>query len=234
MKETERKVLAEIQGLGVPVQILANKADRLQPDERAAVLAHVREGLAAVGLRSQAEPLAFSARLSLKGRLGDADALAASGWPEVEALLSERIVDASEALRERALRRRARGVADELAAAAAGARGAGPRGGARGPRAARGAGSRPRRASAASGRRSPGATDQAIEPGARRRSRADLQARSASCPRSASAATPACASTCASASSPASPTRSWPSSSRGASSRAPRAAARARPRCAPC
>jgi cellulose synthase operon protein C len=119
MKETERQVLAEIQALGMPVQILANKADRLKPDERAAVLAHVREGLAAVGLRSQAEPLAFSARLSLKGRLGDAAALAASGWPEVEALISEHIVDASEALRERALRRRAGRVAGDLAAASA-------------------------------------------------------------------------------------------------------------------
>jgi GTP-binding protein EngB required for normal cell division len=118
MKETERKVLAEIQDLGVPVQILANKADRLKPEERAAVLAHVREGLRAVGLRSQAEPVAFSARLSLKGRLGDEAALAASGWPEVEALFATRIVDASEGLRERALRRRARKVASELAAEA--------------------------------------------------------------------------------------------------------------------
>jgi cellulose synthase operon protein C len=119
MKETERKVLAEIQGLGVPVQILANKADRLKPDERVAVLAHIHEGLAAVGLVSQAEPLLFSARLSLKGRLGDAAALADSGWPEVEALISERIVDESEALRERALRRRAQRVSGELTAAAA-------------------------------------------------------------------------------------------------------------------
>lgn len=119
MKETERKVLAEIQGLGVPVQILVNKADRLKPGDREAVLAHVRESLAAVGLSSHAEPLAFSARLSLKGRLGDADALGASGWPEVEALLSERIVDESDALRERALRRRALRIADEIARAAA-------------------------------------------------------------------------------------------------------------------
>ncbi len=119
MKETERKVLAEIQGLGVPVQILANKADRLKPDERAAVLTHIHEGLLAVGLSSQAEPLLFSARLSLKGRLGDAEALIASGWTEVEALVSTHIVDASEALRERALRRRARVIAGDLAAAAA-------------------------------------------------------------------------------------------------------------------
>jgi GTP-binding protein EngB required for normal cell division len=119
MKETERKVLAEIQGLGVPVQILANKVDRLKVEDRAAVLAHIQQSLAAVGLRSHADPVAFSARLSLKGRLGDEAALAASGWPEVEALLTGQIVDESDRLRERALRRKAGRVADELAAAAA-------------------------------------------------------------------------------------------------------------------
>jgi len=118
MKETERKVLAEIQGLGVPVQILANKADRLKPDERAAVLEHIRASLAQVGLVSHAAPLSFSAKLSLKGRMGDAAALAASGWPEVEALIAGEIVDRSEALRETALRRKAARVAVELAAAA--------------------------------------------------------------------------------------------------------------------
>jgi cellulose synthase operon protein C len=114
MKETERRVLAEIQGLGVPVQILANKADRLKPHEQDAVLAHVRESLAAVGLTSYAEPLAFSAKKALRGKLGDAEALATSGWPAVEAFLSERIVDESDALRERALRRRAGRIALEL------------------------------------------------------------------------------------------------------------------------
>ncbi len=173
MKETERKVLAEIQGLGVPVQILANKADRLKPDERAAVLAHIRDGLAAVGLRSQGEPLLFSARLSLKGRLGDADALAASGWPEVEDLIATRIVDASEALRERALRRRAHRLADELGAAAA-ARAAQDREEARAARARRTAwleaAARLRRERTAVAQ----AADQAIEP-ARTVLKADLK-----------------------------------------------------------
>ena len=118
MKETERKVLAEIQGLGVPVQILANKADRLKPQEREAVLTHISESLAQVGLVSHAAPLAFSARLSLKGRMGDEAALAASGWPEVEALIASEIVDRSDALREAALRRKAARVAVDLAAAA--------------------------------------------------------------------------------------------------------------------
>lgn len=119
MKESERKVLAEIHGLGVPVQILVNKADRLKAEERGTVLAHVHESLAAVGLSSYADPIAFSARLSLRGRMGDAAALAASGWPEVEALIADHIVDRRDALRERALRRRALRIAGEIAAEAA-------------------------------------------------------------------------------------------------------------------
>ncbi|WP_437282524.1 dynamin family protein [Sorangium sp. So ce375] len=115
MKESERRVLSEISALGVPVQILANKADRLKPDALETVLAHVRDSLAASSIASLTPPIAFSARLSLKGRLGDEAALAASGWAEVEALFAEQIVDASDALRERALRRKAGRVAAELA-----------------------------------------------------------------------------------------------------------------------
>ncbi|WP_437878646.1 dynamin family protein [Sorangium sp. So ce513] len=118
MKESERRVLSEISALGVPVQILANKADRLKPDALETVLAHVRDSLAASAIASLAPPIAFSARLSLKGRLGDEAALAASGWAEVEALFAEQIVDASDALRERALRRKAGRIAAELAQAA--------------------------------------------------------------------------------------------------------------------
>jgi GTPase SAR1 family protein len=115
MKETERRVLAEVRDLGVPVQILANKADRLQAADRERMLEHVRDSLAGAGITSLTPPIAFSARLSLRGRLGDEAALAASGWAEVEALLSERIVDTSSALREGALRRRALRIAVEQA-----------------------------------------------------------------------------------------------------------------------
>ena len=118
MKESERRVLSEIQALGVPVQILANKADRLKPDALAVVLDHVRQSLAETPITSLAPPIAFSARLSLRGRLGDEAALAASGWGEVEALFDEQIVDASDALRERALRRKAARIAAALAALA--------------------------------------------------------------------------------------------------------------------
>jgi GTP-binding protein EngB required for normal cell division len=118
LKDSERNVLKEIQGLGVPVQMLANKADRLSASELDVVLAHITSGLAEAGLPSYAPPIAFSARLSLKGRLGDDDALARSNWAAVEAFVSEKIVDASEALRERALRRKARRLAEDLAKAA--------------------------------------------------------------------------------------------------------------------
>ncbi|MDI1478766.1 dynamin family protein [Polyangium sp. y55x31] len=119
MKESERRVLSEIKDLGVPVQILVNKADRLAPDDLARVLVHVQKSLEETGIGSYAPPLAFSARLSLKGKLGDAAALEASGWAGVEALFAERIVDRSAELRERALRRRALRIARELASVAA-------------------------------------------------------------------------------------------------------------------
>lgn len=114
MKESERAVLSEICALGVPVQILVNKADRLSAGDLEIVLGHIRESLEATKIGSYSAPIAFSARLSLKGRLGDEAALAASGWAAVEALFTERIVDSSDALREKALRRKARRIADEL------------------------------------------------------------------------------------------------------------------------
>src|SRR5262249_23189548 len=118
LKETERRVLAEIRALGVPVQILANKADRLAPEALEKVLQHIRTSLDEVGIASYTPPIAFSARLSLAGRLGDDAALALSRWGDVEALLSEKIVDSSESLRERALRRKALRVARALGDAA--------------------------------------------------------------------------------------------------------------------
>lgn len=118
MKDTERRVLSEIKGLGVPIQILINKADRLTPNELTHVQDHVVAGLAETGIGSYTPPIAFSARLSLRGRLGDTDALSASGFAGVEALFSEHIVDRSSALRETALRRKALRIASELAAVA--------------------------------------------------------------------------------------------------------------------
>lgn len=114
LKDSERRILAEAQALGVPVQVLVNKADRLAEPDRERVLEHVTRGLAESGIHSLGAPVLFSARLALSGRMGDPSALEKSGFSAVEALLAERIVDASETLRERSFRRRALAVARAL------------------------------------------------------------------------------------------------------------------------
>lgn len=114
LKESERAVLADATALGLPVQLLVNKADRLSLADVEAALAHVENGLAEAGLASYAPPIAFSARQALAGRLGDAEALERSGFAAVERLVMGRIVDESGALRERALRRRAATIARAL------------------------------------------------------------------------------------------------------------------------
>ncbi|MCC6525104.1 MAG: dynamin family protein [Polyangiaceae bacterium] len=131
LKETERAVMSEIAALGVPVQVVLNKSDRLEPGDLERVTAYVTSALATAGLASYRPPLALSARLALAGRLGDADALGRSGWEPFERLLGREIVDRADGLRERALRRKAAALAGELAgdaerraAAGAAARGA--------------------------------------------------------------------------------------------------------------
>jgi hypothetical protein len=61
----------------------------------------------------------LSAKKALAGKLGDAAALEQSGWAAVQALLDERIVARADELKERALRRRAAGIAQALASQAA-------------------------------------------------------------------------------------------------------------------
>lgn len=119
MKQTERKVLEDAKRSKIPVQMLANKADRLGEADLAKVMELVERSLAEVGLTSFCPPLALSARKALAGKLGDAEALAASGWRAVEALLEEQIVGRSEELKERALRRRALLIVSRLATRAA-------------------------------------------------------------------------------------------------------------------
>jgi GTP-binding protein EngB required for normal cell division len=121
LKESERAVLAEIQDAGLPLVVLVNKVDRLdpeKPEQLAAALEHVQSGLSAAGLSVEAAPIAFSARLALSARTGDSSALSRSGWSEVESLLERVLVDRSDLLRERVLRRRARGIAARLGSAA--------------------------------------------------------------------------------------------------------------------
>lgn len=113
LKQSERRILEEAKSARLPVQILVNKADRLKPDDLAHVMKTVGESLGETGLESWSMPIALSARLALQGRLGDAEALAKSGWDHVQKLLDEQIVGRSDELKERGLRRRAaRLVAD--------------------------------------------------------------------------------------------------------------------------
>jgi GTP-binding protein EngB required for normal cell division len=116
MKQTERAVLEEAQRAKVPLQMLLNKADRLGPEAMTRVMVAVTQALSETRIESWGPPLALSAKLALAGKLGDPAALASSGWPAVERLLGEQIVDRSAALKERAVRRRAARLVTELTA----------------------------------------------------------------------------------------------------------------------
>ena len=107
LKRTERVVLEEARAQKLPVQILVNKADRLSPDDLGKVMALVSTSLEEIGVRSWSPPLALSARLALRGKLGDPRALEASGWESVAKLFDHEFLARSEELKERALRRRA-------------------------------------------------------------------------------------------------------------------------------
>lgn len=119
MKQSEREVLEEAKRAKLPLQMLVNKADRLDATGLSRVMGAVDEALAETGLPSLASPLALSAKRALAGRLGDAAALADSGWAAVQSLLDERIVARAPELKERALRRRASRIVARLASQAA-------------------------------------------------------------------------------------------------------------------
>ncbi len=115
LKASEAAILKRVAALGLPILVLLNKLDRLAAADVEAVVRHTSEGLVEIGVEPAAGPLPFSAKLALKGRLGDADALGQSRWTEVEQMLSRVVVDRADSLRERALRRRAATVARDLA-----------------------------------------------------------------------------------------------------------------------
>ncbi|MCL2778021.1 MAG: dynamin family protein [Polyangiaceae bacterium] len=118
LKQSERLILEEAKAQKLPVQILVNKADRLDRAELSHVMHSVAASLDAVGLRSWSPPIALSARLALKGKLGDAASLEQSGWAAVQVLLDEQIIGRSSELKERGQRRRAARVTGELEARA--------------------------------------------------------------------------------------------------------------------
>jgi cellulose synthase operon protein C len=122
LKESERQVLGEVQTAGLPLVVLVNKLDRLdpeRPEQLTQALEHVQRGLENAGVSVEAPPIAFSARLALSARTGDATALERSRWSDVEQLLERVLVDRSDLLRERVLRRRAQRIAARLSAVAA-------------------------------------------------------------------------------------------------------------------
>jgi small GTP-binding protein len=114
MKQSERAVLDQAQRAGVPLQVLVNKADRLRPADLEQVMQAVRDALRETGIASWGPPIALSAKRALAGKLGDAPALAESNWGAIEALLEQQIVSRSDELKERALRRRALVIVEDL------------------------------------------------------------------------------------------------------------------------
>jgi small GTP-binding protein len=114
LKDSERQVIERVAEAGVPVQVLVNKRDRLAPADLEQVMTYVQRSLDQIGITSLRPPVAMSAQLALRGRLGDADALKSSGWEDVEALLAEHVVNVADELRERALRRKTARIARQL------------------------------------------------------------------------------------------------------------------------
>lgn len=117
-KRTELAFLEPVRDARIPLCVLLNKADRLEATARASVLSHVASELAHAKISPWTEPRALSAKLALQGRLGNASALAQSGWDEVHALVEEELVARSDELKERGLRRRAATLAQTLGASA--------------------------------------------------------------------------------------------------------------------
>ncbi|MEO8878703.1 MAG: dynamin family protein, partial [Polyangiaceae bacterium] len=115
LKQTEREILEEVRAAKIPLQILVNKADRLSEADLEKVMQSTLESLATLGIESWSPPIAFSARLALAAKLGDEAARANSHWEKVEAMFEQEIVARAEALKERALRRRAATAVARLA-----------------------------------------------------------------------------------------------------------------------
>jgi GTP-binding protein EngB required for normal cell division len=116
IKASEADVLKEVHEEGLPVLLLVNKRDRVRPESVPEVMRHVEEAARTLGPELLTAPILFSAKQALAGRLGDAELLAASGWPEVEATIALRLVDTASELREAAHRRRTARLVEAMAA----------------------------------------------------------------------------------------------------------------------
>jgi small GTP-binding protein len=106
LKDSEREILERISSMGTPIQVLINKLDRLSPSQAQDVVAHVQTGLAASGIESIGPIVVFSAKQALRGRIGDPDLLADSGWGQVEQVLSTYVVGRCDEYRRNAIRRK--------------------------------------------------------------------------------------------------------------------------------
>ncbi len=94
----------------LPTLVVVNKCDRVGASERAEIMQHVAEGLAALGVQPLTPPLAFSARLAGQA---DTQAGAASGLAALRALF-DGVLARSVELKGRVLVERARRIAREL------------------------------------------------------------------------------------------------------------------------
>jgi hypothetical protein len=95
-----------------------NKSDRLGSVSAVAeALAYAKAGLAELGIEPLSPVIALSARAALAAKTPsgeDPEALAASGWPEVEQLVERVLFGQSDALRQRVLLERARRALEQL------------------------------------------------------------------------------------------------------------------------
>jgi hypothetical protein len=108
-------MLEEAGRAGIPVQLLVNKADRIDAADVDRVLSLVSEATAGTNVDSRGPVLAFSAKKALAARVkGDVGGLADANWAAVERLLRDGIVGRSAELKEGALRRRAAHVVETL------------------------------------------------------------------------------------------------------------------------
>ncbi|MFO0661674.1 MAG: dynamin family protein, partial [Polyangiaceae bacterium] len=118
LKDSERSLLSDLISREVPIQIIVNKADRLSPDDLTTVLSNIEANLVSLGVKSLAGVLSVSARQALSGKLGDNEALAASGWSNIEAALGREVIDRASYWKDRVIRRRARVMAASMRAKA--------------------------------------------------------------------------------------------------------------------